>query len=143
MRSLRSNISSQSSQGGTPLLWQLAQTVWLGAHISYLFLFLPVLQQIGLAPLLVAEINSRLWPGILVLSVMALLVQTSLVWRSFSLRNARTLLLLTALVCCFLLIVLLFAGLNQGLPAKAAHGVLLGCGLLGMLLPLPQNSARE
>lgn len=41
------------------MLWQLLQTLWLGAHMASLLLFMPMLVKIGFAPMLLQEVNGH------------------------------------------------------------------------------------
>jgi len=112
----------------------------VGAHLAYLLLFVPVLRQMGLAPLLVSEVDAKLWPGLLVLAVLCLLLQWILLWRCLSrrrwLRDARSLLLAVALLCSVLMLLAFSLGMPVFFAQNLFHGALLGCGLL-LLMQLP------
>src|SRR5699024_4055316 len=64
------------------MLWQLLQTLWLGAHMASLLLFMPMLVKIGFAPMLLQEVNGQLRPALLVLTLMASTVQMLILART-------------------------------------------------------------
>ncbi|MBS7325268.1 MAG: MFS transporter [Thiopseudomonas sp.] len=146
MKSLRFNISNSAHTGIAAGLWQLCQTLWVGAQLSCLLLFMPVLKQMGLAQLLITEVSHKLWPGLLALTLMCLLLQWLVLWRCLPrqrwLRDGRTLLLGLACVGCLLQLVIFNWVPASALLLKLAQGGLLGCGLLLVMQPSPQSAAR-
>lgn len=124
-------------------LWQLLQSLWLGAHLAALFLFMPLLTRIGFAPLLLQEVNRQLYPALLVITLLAVSVQLLIVLRCSGLpalyRQLRGQLLLG--VWLLALLILLIHG-QTGIHAslvRGLHGALLGCGLLLLAQPLPRT----
>ncbi|MFB1011041.1 MAG: hypothetical protein QMB92_06315 [Thiopseudomonas sp.] len=144
MKSLRFSISSPAQPGIAHGLWQLCQTLWVGAHLAYLLLFVPVLRQMGLAPLLVSEVDAKLWPGLLVLALMGQLVQGLVLLRSLPagrrLGDARSLLLLLALASCLLQLAAFRLAIPLALWGNLAQGVLLGSGLLLLMQATPAHN---
>lgn len=128
------------------VIWMLAQTLWVGAHASYLLIFMPALQQIGLAPLLLSEVHAVVRPGLLVLTLMALGIQMLALWRSKPLMQwiteLRGLLVVMAVVLCLLLLVAQSMQLTAAPWARLAYGGLLSMGLLLLIQPLPEAPAR-
>ena len=127
------------------MVWQLMQTLWLGAHLTSLLLFMPMLVKSGFAPMLLHEVNAVLRPALLVLTLMATAVQVLVLVRagglSALLHQLRGQILLGAWLLALLVL------LSYGQPAMNAtlvrglYGAMLGCGLLLLTQPLPQ--ARE
>lgn len=139
-------MTTNSDKNALPLasipavLWLLMQTLWLGAHITALLLFMPMLVRIGFAPMLLHEVNSHLRPALLVLTLMAVAVQMLVLVRSAGLaaliRQLRGQLLLA--IWFLALVLLLTAGIESAL-LRGLHGAMLGCGLLLFTQPIPQR----
>lgn len=128
------------------VLWQLMQTLWLGAHLAALLLFMPMLVKIGFAPLLLQEVQGQLRPALLVFTLLATAVQMMILVRTSGLsalgRQLRGQLLLAS--WSLALIVLLGYGkalLDESL-IRGLYGALLGCGLLLITQPLPEKNSR-
>lgn len=123
------------------MLWQLMQTIWLGSHIAALLLFIPLLNKIGFAPILVQEVQNQLRPALLVMTIMASAVQMLVLVRvegmSALIRQLRGQLLLAA----WLLALLTLLGFGKGLfnadILRAMYGAMLGCGLVLLAQQLP------
>lgn len=123
------------------ILWQLALVVWLGSHLAALFLFMPLLQQAGFAPMLQAEVQEQLRPALLVVTLMASCVQMLVVVRSRGFKGlSRELrgLLVLGVWCLALILLLTSAKLGmEGSLLRALYGAMLGCGLVQLSQPLP------
>ena len=122
------------------MLWQLLLCMWLGAHMTALLLFMPMLNRIGFAPLLLQEVSNQLRPSLLVLTLMATAIQMLLVVRTGGLRSLLHELRGQLLIGAWLLAMalLLAAGLDFS-PAilRGLYGALLGTGLVLLSQPLP------
>lgn len=134
-----------ASLAATPIiLWQLALVLWLGSHLASLFLFMPLLQKAGLAPLLQAEVLQQLRPALLIVTLMGVVVQMLALLRSGG-RSALWgelrgwLVQLAGLLALVLLITSARLGMDW-LPLRGLYGAMLGCGLL--LLAMPLNEVR-
>lgn len=126
------------------MLWQLLQTLWLGAHMASLLLFMPMLVKIGFAPMLLQEVNGQLRPALLVLTLMASTVQMLILARTSGpgalVSQLRGQLLLG--VWLLALLVLLAYG-QEAISAtliRGLYGAMLGCGLVLLTQPLPRKS---
>ena len=67
-------VGSGRREGGR-VVWQLLLTLWVGSVWSLHFVFLPTLEQSGLAPLLVDDAALTLRPAVLGISAVAMLLQ--------------------------------------------------------------------
>ena len=67
-------VGSGRREGGR-VVWQLLLTLWVGSVWSLHFVFLPALEQSGLAPLLVDDAALTLRPAVLAISAVAMLLQ--------------------------------------------------------------------
>ncbi|TDQ36205.1 DUF4149 domain-containing protein [Thiopseudomonas denitrificans] len=126
------------------MLWQLLQTLWLGAHMASLLLFMPMLVKIGFAPMLLQEVNGQLRPALLVLTLMASTVQMLILARTSGpgalVSQLRGQLLLG--IWLLALLVLLAYG-QEAISAtliRGLYGAMLGCGLVLLTQPLPRKS---
>ena len=125
------------------MLWQLLQTLWLGAHMASLLLFMPMLVKIGFAPMLLQEVNGQLRPALLVLTLMASTVQMLILARTSGpgalVSQLRGQLLLG--IWLLALLVLLAYG-QEAISAtliRGLYGAMLGCGLVLLTQPLPRK----
>ena len=120
----------------------LAQTLWVGAHAGYLLVFMPALQKVGFAPLLLSEVHAVVRPALLVLTLMALLVQLLALWRTQPLvqwiTELRGRLVLAGVALCVFLIGAPALQLLGEFWSRLAYGALLSVGLLLLIQPLPQ-----
>ena len=66
-------VGSGRREGGR-VVWQLLLTLWVGSVWSLHFVFLPALEQSGLAPLLVDDAALTLRPAVLGISAVAMLL---------------------------------------------------------------------
>lgn len=144
--SANNNPGSGTGLAPTPvILWQLALVLWLGSHLASLFLFMPLLQRAGLAPLLQAEVLTQLRPALLLTTLMAVVVQMLALLRSGGWQALWTelrgwLVLGVALLALLLLLLSPRMGMDW-LPLRGLYGAMLGCGLL--LLAMPLDGARR
>lgn len=126
------------------MLWQLMQTLWLGAHMAALLLFMPMLVKIGFAPALLQEVNGQLRPALLVFTLMGTAVQMLVLVRAGGVRALVNQLRGQLLIGIWLLALAVL--LASGQPAISAtlvrglYGAMLGCGLVLLTQPLPQKS---
>lgn len=128
------------------LVWQLAQTFWVGGMVLLHLAMFAVLDQTGLAPLLINELTAHsgiLLVGIAVscalvqLTVLARFERVAGVWR-----DLRGQLLLVAILAA-----VSYYGVRLWLPEVVSwqllsYLVLVVCGLLLVLQPAPGGSAR-
>ena len=128
------------------MLWQLTQMLWVGGlwllHIG----LLPVLTQIGLAPLLIDEINSLLGSLLIGFAAMCVIVQALVLLlaegRASLWRDTRGQLLLVSLYACGMYFALR-AWLPEALRWQLFSYLMLGlCGLVLALQPVPGESGR-
>ena len=66
---------SAGRRDGGRVVWQLLLALWVGSVWSLHFVFLPALEQSGLAPLLVDDAAAMLRPAVLGLSAVAIVIQ--------------------------------------------------------------------
>lgn len=130
----------------TAVTWMLAQTLWVGAHASYVLIFMPALRKIGFAPMLLNEVNTVMRPALLVLTLMALVVQLLALWRTKPLvawvSELRGQLVLVALMLCVFLLVAQPLQVDASAWVRLAYGSLLSVGLLLLIQPLPEAPER-
>ncbi|MGF0239935.1 hypothetical protein ACQR3P_24350 [Rhodococcus sp. IEGM1300] len=128
------------------MLWQLTQMLWVGGlwllHVG----LLPVLEQIGLAPLLIDEIASMLNALMVVFATACVIFQALVLIQAEGLaslwRDIRGQLLLMALYACAMFFVVRF-GWPQALRWQVFSYLVLGfCGLVLVLQPVPGWSGR-
>jgi hypothetical protein len=131
---------SRPSRAGA-VSWQLAQTLWVGGLWLLQFVILPAIGQLGLAPLLVEEIATRLVPLLVGMTavcvgvqVVALLCGEGLVslWR-----DLRGQLLLTVAAMALSYGVVLRYWPEAGQWLRFSYLVMAFCGLLLVLQPVP------
>jgi hypothetical protein len=128
------------------MLWQLTQMLWVGGlwllHIG----LLPVLRQIGLAPLLVEEITSLLSALLVGFAAVCLFLQALVLLKSEGLaslwRDVRGQLLMMALYACAMYLVIRLAWPGAQQWQLFSYLVLGFSGLLLVLQPVPGWSGR-
>ncbi|SDZ40604.1 MFS transporter [Pseudomonas sp. NFIX28] len=128
------------------MLWQLTQMLWVGGvwllHVG----LLPVLGQIGLAPLLIEEIGNALSLLLVGFSVVCVVLQMLVLIRAEGMaslwRDMRGQLLLMALYACAMYFVVRF-GLSDAERWQLFSYLVLGfSGLVLVLQPVPGWSGR-
>ena len=126
--------------------WQLAQTFWVGGLWLLHFVMLPALEKLGLAPLLIEEINSVLSPLLIGFAAFCAVLQGMVLVQAEGVaslwRDMRGQLLLVVLVMAgvFLTVIQLIPEAQRWLLFN--YLVLALCGLVLVLQPLPgQRSA--
>jgi hypothetical protein len=128
------------------MLWQLTQMLWVGGvwllHVG----LLPVLGQIGLAPLLIEEIGNALSLLLVGFSVVCVVLQMLVLIRAEGMaslwRDMRGQLLLMALYACAMYFVVRF-GLSDAERWQLFSYLVLGfSGLILVLQPVPGWSGR-
>ena len=130
----------QSPSAGT-ISWLLAQTFWVGGLWLLHFVMLPVLERIGLAPMLVDEVAATLRPLLVAFAGFCALLQALLLIQHAGLarlwRDARAQLLaaVIGLVVVFLLVRFWMPEALYWL--NFSYLLLAFCGLLLVVQPLP------
>ncbi|ETD35703.1 hypothetical protein [Pseudomonas chlororaphis] len=128
------------------MLWQLTQMLWVGGvwllHVG----LLPVLGQIGLAPLLIEEIGNVLSALLVGFSAVCIVLQMLVLVRAEGLaslwRDMRGQLLLMALCACTMYFVVRF-GLSDVERWQLFSYLVLGfSGLVLVLQPVPGGGGR-
>ncbi|WP_043309042.1 hypothetical protein [Pseudomonas sp. ML96] len=121
--------------------WQLAQTFWVGGLWLLHFVMLPVLEKMGLAPLLIEEVKAALSPLLVGFAAFCVLLQGMVLVQVEGLRSLwsdlRGQLLLMVLVMA-----LAFFAVRHWLPGAERwllfnYLVLALCGLVLVMQPLP------
>jgi hypothetical protein len=121
--------------------WQLAQTFWVGGLWLLHFVMLPALEKMGLAPLLIEEVNAALSPLLIGFAAFCVVLQAMVLAQAQGLpslwRELRGQLLLIVLVMA-----VAFFAVRQWLPDAERwllfnYLVLALCGLVLVLQPLP------
>jgi hypothetical protein len=121
--------------------WQLAQTFWVGGLWLLHFVMLPALEKMGLAPLLIEEVNAALSPLLIGFAAFCVVLQGLVLVQAQGLsslwRELRGQLLLIVLVMA-----LVFFAVRQWQPDAERwllfnYLVLALCGLVLVLQPLP------
>ena len=121
--------------------WQLAQTFWVGGLWLLHFVMLPALEKMGLAPLLIEEVDAALSPLLIGFAAFCVLVQGMVLGQAHGLsslwRELRGQLLLIVLAMA-----LAFFAVRYWQPDAARwllfnYLVLALCGLLLVLQPIP------
>lgn len=136
------SVTSRSSpfRAGT-IAWQLAQTFWVGGLWLLHFVMLPVLERIGLAPMLVEEVAATLRPLLVAFAGFCALLQALLLIQHAGLerlwRDARA-----QLLAAVLALVMVFLLVRFWLPEALywlnfSYLLLAFCGLLLVVQPLP------
>ena len=121
--------------------WQLAQTFWVGGLWLLHFVMLPALEKMGLAPLLIEEVDAALSPLLIGFAAFCVLVQGMVLAQAHGMsslcRELRGQLLLIVLAMA-----LAFFAVRYWQPDTARwllfnYLVLALCGLVLVLQPLP------
>lgn len=136
-------VGSGRREGGR-VVWQLLLTLWVGSVWSLHFVFLPALEQSGLAPLLVDDAALTLRPAVLGISAVAMLLQLVVlvlrvrgaIWRDV---RAQVLVLALAAVGAFFL----FRGAGNQLLMLMSYLVVAFAGLVLAVQPRPDESAGD
>ena len=136
-------VGSGRREGGR-VVWQLLLTLWVGSVWSLHFVFLPALEQSGLAPLLVDDAALTLRPAVLGISAVAMLLQLFVlvvcvrgaIWRDV---RAQVLVLAMAAVGAFFL----FRGAGNQLLMLMSYLVVAFAGLVLAVQPRPDESAGD
>lgn len=136
-------VGSGRREGGR-VVWQLLLTLWVGSIWSLHFVFLPALEQSGLAPLLVDDAALTLRPAVLGISAVAMLLQLFVlvvrvrgaIWRDV---RAQVLVLALAAVGAFFL----FRGAGNQLLMLMSYLVVAFAGLVLAVQPRPDESAGD
>ncbi|WP_269688576.1 MULTISPECIES: hypothetical protein [Halopseudomonas] len=126
------------------MVWQLLLTLWVGSVWSLHFVFLPALEQSGLAPLLVDDAALTLRPAVLGISAVAMLLQLFVlvvrvrgaIWRDV---RAQVLVLALAAVGAFFLL----RGAGNQLLMLMSYLVVAFAGLVLAVQPRPDESAGD
>jgi hypothetical protein len=126
------------------VVWQLLLTLWVGSVWSLHFVFLPALEQSGLAPLLVDDAALTLRPAVLAISAVAMLLQLFVlvvrvrgaIWRDV---RAQVLVLALAAVGAFFL----FRGAGNQLLMLMSYLVVAFAGLVLAVQPRPDELAGD
>ena len=126
--------------------WQLAQTFWVGGLWLLHFVMLPALEKMGLAPLLIEEVDAVLSPLLIGFAAFCVLVQGMVLVQAHGLsslwRELRGQLLLIVLAMA-----LAFFAVRYWQPDAARwllfnYMVLALCGLVLVLQPLPGQRSK-
>ncbi|GMQ55291.1 hypothetical protein YSKK_31550 [Halopseudomonas aestusnigri] len=136
-------VGSGRREGGR-VVWQLLLTLWVGSVWSLHFVFLPALEQSGLAPLLVDDAALNVRPAVLGISAVAMLLQLFVlvvrvrgaIWRDV---RAQVLVLALAAVGAFFL----FRGAGNQLLMLMSYLVVAFAGLVLAVQPRPDESAGD
>lgn len=128
------------------MAWQLTQVFWVGSLWLLHIVLLPVLKQIGLAPLLIEEVASLMGGVLVALAGIGVLLQIGLLVRARGLaslwRDMRGQLLLMALYACGMYFLVRY-GVPQALRWQLfSYLILAFSGLVLVLQPAPQKSSR-
>lgn len=139
----RAAVGSDRRDGGR-VAWQLLLTLWVGSVWSLHFVFLPALEQSGLAPLLVDDAAAMLRPAVLGLSaaaILAQLVMLALCMRSAIWQDLRAQVMVLAIVAVGAFF--LFREVGQPLMAMISYLVVAFAGLVLAVQPRPDESTGE
>lgn len=132
---------SQQLSRAAAVSWQLAQTLWVGGLWLLQFVILPAIGQIGLAPLLVEEIATRLVPLLVGMTAVCIALQAFALLRSDGLsslwRDMRGQLLLTVAVMALGYFAVLRYWPDAERLLRFSYLVMAFCGLLLVLQPVP------
>nr|WP_298137322.1 DUF4149 domain-containing protein [uncultured Pseudomonas sp.] len=147
MRSSRFAISRGAGRNAGSVSWLLAQTLWVGGLWLLHFLLLPAISHSGLASLLVEEISSTLRPLLVGLAAACAGLQVMVLVRAGRLtslwRDMRGQLLLVVLAMAGSYFVARQYWPGAGLWLMFSYLVMAFCGLLLVLQPVPDGSARK
>ena len=125
------------------MLWQLMQTLWLGAHMAALLLFMPMLVKIGFAPMLLQEVHGQLRPALLVFTLMATAVQMLVLVRTSGIHALVRQLRGQLLLGIWLLALVVLVGYGKEIISdtmiRGLYGAMLGAGLVLLTQPLPRK----
>lgn len=121
--------------------WQLAQTFWVGGLWLLHFVMLPALEKMGLAPLLIEEVNGALSPLLIGFAAFCVLVQGMVLIQAEGLRSlwldlrGQLLLIVLGMAVAFFVV-------REWQPGAARwllfnYLVLAVCGLVLVMQPLP------
>lgn len=121
--------------------WQLAQTFWVGGLWLLHFVMLPALEKMGLAPLLIEEVNAALSPLLIGFAAFCVLLQGMVLVQAQGLRSLWRELRGQLLLIVLVMAVAYFA-VRQWQPEAERwllfnYLVLALCGLVLVLQPLP------
>ncbi len=126
------------------MLWQLMLTLWFGAHVASLLLFMPMLVKIGFAPILLQEVNGQLRPALLVFTLMGTAVQMLVLVRTSGLRALTGQLRGHLLLAIWLLALAVLLAYGRDIVSdtlvRGLYGAMLGCGLVLLTQPLPKKA---
>ncbi len=137
----KSAIFKRQSLRAGAISWQLAQTFWVGGLWLLHFVMLPVLEKMGLAPLLIEEVKAATSPLLVGFAAFCVLLQGMVLAQAEGLRSLwsdlRGQLLLMVLVMA-----LAFFAVCHWLPGAERwllfnYLVLALCGLVLVMQPLP------
>ncbi|MGE4407169.1 DUF4149 domain-containing protein [Pseudomonas sp.] len=140
----RSVISDSPPPRAGNISWQLAQTFWVGGLWLLQFVFLPALDKIGLAPLLVEEIGSSLRPLLVGFAAFCAVLQLIVLVLAEGFRSLWRDMRGQLLVAVLLLGISHVAGIGGGAlywPSFSYLTMAL-CGLVLVLQPLPGQARR-
>ena len=125
------------------MLWQLMQTLWLGAHMAALLLFMPMLVKIGFAPMLLQEVHGQLRPALLTFTLMATAVQMLVLVRTSGVHALVRQLRGQLLLGIWLLALVVLVGYGKETISdtmiRGLYGAMLGAGLVLLTQPLPRK----
>lgn len=134
-------FKSQQPSRAAAVSWQLAQTLWVGGLWLLQFVILPAIGQIGLAPLLVEEIATRLVPLLVGMTAVCIALQAFALLRSDGLsslwRDMRGQLLLTVAVMALSYFAVLRCWPDAERLLRFSYLAMAFCGLLLVLQPVP------
>lgn len=137
----KSAISERLPLQAGALSWQLAQTFWVGGLWLLHFVLLPALGKLGLAPLLVEEVDRALSPLLVGFAAFCVILQLWVLGQARSLRGiwrdtrGQLLLVVLLMALVYLLVFRLLPGAGRWLLFNYLLVAL--CGLLLVLQPVP------
>lgn len=146
-RSSRSVISESSRLGAGAISWLLLQTLWVGGLWLLHFLVVPAVAKLGLAPLLVEEINASLRALLVGLTALCAGLQALVLIRALRLSGlwrdmrGQLLLMVEAMAAGYLVARLYWPDAESWL--LFSYLVMAFCGLLLVLQPVPEGSSRK
>ncbi len=138
---MKSATAEPRAIGAGAISWQLAQTFWVGGLWLFQFVLMPALAKLGLAPLLLSEVQQALGPLLVGFAVVCAVLQAVVLiqverWVSLW-RDMRGQLLVTVL-----LMALAYFFVQQWQPEAVrwlmfSYMVMAVCGLILVLQPVP------
>lgn len=143
MRSSRFAISRSGSRDAGAISWLLAQTLWVGGLWLLHFLVLPAISKIGLASLLVEEIDITLRPLLIGLTAVCAALQVVVLIRAERLASlwldtrGQLLLAVVAMAGSYFAVRKLLPEAEPWL--MFSYLAMAFCGLLLVLQPVPQK----